>query len=351
MKLAKLISLFIPILLFLTPYLLHAQDISRIDICNVPSDIRAKRPNEDGPPVKIQVGFNVLDLIKINDFEQTFTIDILYKFYWTDSRLSERVLGKSLEDCVINKNKIWFPKILDINLKSGEEQLEEVVHIDTDGNILYVQRLIGTFYNDLDYRNFPFDSQILNLIFASYDYGPTDVEFQINQKEYKLNDNLDLEGWTGIKIIDPLIESVYIQDEDRHVSKIELKLQVTRDKQYYIWKMILPLCLIVLMAWAVFWIPPSAIGPQIGLSTATVFTLIAYRFSIGFQLPKISYFTKLDIFVFLSTILVFLALGTAISTSNLASKGEENNAVKIEKYARIIYLILFLIIIFISFSF
>ena len=105
------------------------------------------------------------------------------------------------------------------------------------------------------------------------------------------------------------------------------------------------LLMIVLMAWAVFWIDPSAIGPQIGLSTATIFTLIAFRFSLGFQLPKVSYFTRMDKFVFASTVLVFLALGAAIATSRLASQGNKELANRIEKWAKIIYLGIFAIII------
>jgi len=95
------------------------------------------------------------------------------------------------------------------------------------------------------------------------------------------------------------------------------------------------------MAWAVFWIDPKHLGPQVGLSTATVFTLIAYRFSIGFSLPKVSYFTRMDNFVLFSTILVFIALGTAIATSKISSDGENALAKKIEKYMRVIYLVVF----------
>jgi len=46
---------------------------------------------------------------------------------------------------------------------------------------------------------------------------------------------------------------------------------------------------------------------------------------------------------------VFLALGTAIATSRFASQGRKELAVKIEKWAKIIYLILFAIILVITF--
>lgn len=99
------------------------------------------------------------------------------------------------------------------------------------------------------------------------------------------------------------------------------------------------------MAWAVFWINPKNLGPQVGLSTATVFTLIAYRFSIGFSIPKVSYFTRLDQFVFLSTVLVFAVLGIAVATSKVASDDNVELAKTIEKWARSIYIVLFMLVI------
>ena len=56
------------------------------------------------------------------------------------------------------------------------------------------------------------------------------------------------------------------------------------------------------------------IGAQIGISTATIFTLVAFRFSLGHLTPQVSYFTRLDKFVLLSTILVFIALAGAVAT-------------------------------------
>ena len=50
---------------------------------------------------------------------------------------------------------------------------------------------------------------------------------------------------------------------------------------FYFWKLFVPLSLIVAMASIVFWIDPQNLGPQLGVSTASVFTLIAFLISMG----------------------------------------------------------------------
>ena len=51
------------------------------------------------------------------------------------------------------------------------------------------------------------------------------------------------------------------------------------------------------MSWAVFWINPRYLPAQVGVSTSAVLTLIAFQFSLGYLLPKVSYLTRADRFV------------------------------------------------------
>jgi hypothetical protein len=98
------------------------------------------------------------------------------------------------------------------------------------------------------------------------------------------------------------------------------------------------------MAWCVFWIDPQFLPSQIGLSTATVFSLIAFRFSLRAFLPKVDYMTYLDEFVLASTVLVFSALGQAILTGRLAKTGHEALAHRVDVWSRAVYLVIFVVL-------
>jgi gamma-aminobutyric acid receptor subunit beta len=65
------------------------------------------------------------------------------------------------------------------------------------------------------------------------------------------------------------------------------EFHATRLAQYYLLKVILPLLLIVMMSWTVFWIDPTNGGPQISVAVTSMLTLIAYRFAIGSEVPKL----------------------------------------------------------------
>ena len=316
--------------------------------CSIPIETQNLHPGGDGVEVIVKVGFFVIDVKEIDDLEQTYTADIWFTETWNDPRLSEKALGKSLAKCVFRDGEIWTPTIVVVNQNGGTQLLTKIARVDEDGNVKIRQRYVGEITSDLDYANFPFDEQELHFILAAVGPDAVDIRFELDKENTGQRSVFSIEGWT-VNLVEGDVTTELIEtwgdSPINNLHRIDFKLEAKRDQAYYVWKVIVPLCLIVLMAWAVFWIDPKHLGPQVGLSTATVFTLIAYRFAIGFTLPKVSYFTRTDKFVLFSTILVFLALGTAIATSKISSDGENKLAKKIEKHMRVIYLLVFLAII------
>ena len=61
----------------------------------------------------------------------------------------------------------------------------------------------------------------------------------------------------------------------------------SRQTGYYVLKVILPLVLIVIMSWVVFWIDPNEPGTQISVAVTSILTLVAYRFMIDSLLPNV----------------------------------------------------------------
>ena len=83
----------------------------------------------------------------------------------------------------------------------------------------------------------------------------------------------------------------------------EMKIHIERQVTYYVLKIIIPLCLIVIMCWLPRWIDARQTGTNIGLSTTSFLTLVAYLFAITVHLPRVSYVTRMDRFILLSTLI------------------------------------------------
>jgi len=101
--------------------------------------------------------------------------------------------------------------------------------------------------------------------------------------------------------------------------------------------------LIVIMSWAVFWIDPVNSNSQVSIAMTSMLTLIAYRFAIDSQLPLLPYTTRLDAFILISTILVFLSLIEVIATIILDNSQKKTRAKRIDAYCRVIFPAIFAI--------
>ena len=92
-----------------------------------------------------------------------------------------------------------------------------------------------------------------------------------------------------------------------------------------------------MMSWTVFWIHPTLAAPQVSVAITSMLTLIAYRFAIGSEVPKLSYLTALDTFILTSSLLVFFSLVEVVIASALAFHDRIDTALTVDRYSRWIF--------------
>lgn len=88
------------------------------DPCSIRDSLRRTRPDPEGPPVRIEVGLFLVDVIEINEVLESFKVDIRLQLQWQDSRLSAKARGGSLEECRLRLADIWHPEVDLINQRT-----------------------------------------------------------------------------------------------------------------------------------------------------------------------------------------------------------------------------------------
>ncbi len=303
-----------------------------------------RRPMKEFGPTKIYVSIGVLDIDEIDSAKQSFVANIFYEIRWYDLRLKHNQKGRN----VVPLNSIWHPQLLFVNQQKVWSSLPEVAHISPAGEVIYRQHVWGPFSQPLDVRKFPFDKQDFVIRIACADYSTNEIQFLLDKgAQSGIADEFSLPDWKILKW-----ELVFNPYKPTGLSKgsasFALVLYAQRYASHYIWKVILPLFLIVAMSWVVFWIDPSEAGAQISVGTTSMLTLIAYRFMVGDSMPTVPYLTRIDYFILGSTFLVFLALLQVVVTSGLAKKNKLNRARRFDFWSRFIFPIIFTAIIYFS---
>lgn len=303
----------------------------------------------EGPegPFTVKMAVFIIDVDDIDAADQNFTANVFYIAGWYDPNVAERFDKKTM----IPVTEVWTPNLQILNQQKVWPTLPEIVEVNPDGLVIYRQRVWGQFSMPFDLKDFPFDTQDFVVQFISLgrheremeiiqsDEVPSGLAEKFSQADW---DILDFEAksqtYVPMKSLKSLERKGFI-----------MRFWAKRKTGYYTVKIIVPLVLIVIMSWTVFWIDPKDTATQVGVAVTSMLTLIAYRFATDSLLPKISYLTRLDYFILGSTILIFSSLIEVVITSYFAKRDKLKIGRKIDLIARFLMPLLFAGIIFKAF--
>ena len=299
------------------------------------------RPGEDGQPTKIYVSIYILNLDSVDTANQSFIANIYFIYKWHDSRLVHKGPGLITQSL----HEVWNPRIQIANQQKVFPTFPEEVSISPEGEVIYFQRVWGSFSQPLQLRNFPFDKQFIKTKIVTVQYSSNEVQLIANpQFSSGIADKVSVTDWK-IGDWETITEHFQPSPNAITISAFELSVSIERRVDYYIINVIIPLMLILAMSWMVFWIEPKgSSGTKISLAATCMLTLIAFRFAIGASIPKLSYLTRLDEFILWSTVLIFATLLEAVYTSAYEKYGKFHLALTIDRWCRWIFPSMFILV-------
>jgi len=288
--------------------------------------LEAQEPVHDARDVEVKV--LLLDIEGIDSVSQNFTANLVMVLRWRDSSLAH----DGPDSTSTPLENIWYPNIQILNQQKLVSTLPRAVEIHPDGEVVHRQRVWGSFSQPLDLRLFPFDTQRLQVTLANVGLGAKAVNL-VPSPSSGISEMLTMPDWevTGWDFV---ASDISLDDEPPRVQGMVFSLDVKRDTSFFIYKVIMPLILIVMMSWLVFWIDPSLAASQISVSVTAMLTMIAYRFAIAGMMPRLAFLTSLDHFVLASTLVVFLSMVEVIYTAYLSTSDQLEKARKVDRRAR-----------------
>ena len=225
--------------------------------------------------------------------------------------------------------------------------LPETAEVDAEGNVTVRQRYEGELSLKMNLADFPFDEQVLPIEIVSYRYSQTEVQFSKESSINALASDFSSGGW-HFGDVEPLHQELVVNRINTGLPMLMFSVSAERDAMYYVLTLVLPMLLVLSLAWLVHWVPHGIVPARIGMSTASIFSLMALGISMRLTLPKISYLTSMDVFIILSTLLVLVSLVVAVGCTRLTDSGRDDEAFSLSRRMRIGYPIGFGIIVLIS---
>lgn len=203
----------------------------------------------------------------------------------------------------------------------------------------------GQFREEFDFKKFPFDTQklVINISHNKESQGNPELTYDkvpsvnfitpelgpFNNLDNFKNNNI-LKEWTVVSTdiaskeivvknsYDPFADKLY----DQSNNSIDLILEIKRNSAHYFYKIIIPVFLILCVAWFVLWIPTDKLDARLTTSIVALLSLIAYNFVFADDIPKLDYLTALDKYVLMSYIFCCIPTFMSIGFSRFIVKNQ-----------------------------
>jgi hypothetical protein len=325
---------------------------SRTDYGAAPSPADSKLasapPNPDGP-TRVSAAFFVTELREIDAVRDDYAFRGYLRANWCDPRLAfdpdaagtrERVtMGAEAEQ---QTARIWTPAGFPVNRVGGMDISERVLRVRHDGTVQHDLNLSLRVAADFDLRRFPFDRQTLELEVESFRWTAESLVWVPDESGMGFSRDFEIPEWRIARVGSRVETATALRSPDPF-SRFVFEIEVERESGFYVWKVMLPLVIIVALSWSIFWMTEERVAARSRITATGVLTIVAYQFVVGEDLPRIAYLTLLDKVMILS----FVLLAVTVVQSLVVARYQDDDmprALRIDRASRWVFPITYMVL-------
>lgn len=294
-------------------------------------------PGSDSNPINVAVGLHIINIAAIDEVAENFTIDGYLVARWKDARLAYTPTEPGDYRRQFIAGQIWLPKLEMVNAATPRDKYDTAIIVSPDGTVNYAERCKATLSSKFLLRRFPFDAQRLSIIIHPFISNAHNMVFSLNDHKTWISSDLDsyssLAQWDLLQV-SPYLGSAKLYDGSG-VAELRFQILVRRRSAYYVWKVFLPLTLMVFLSWTAFFVEERDLTTQVTIAVTTLLTVIAFAFAISSTMPRVPYLTYIDAFFLLCYVFVFLAMAE-LMTVHVTHRSERRHdlGVRIRRVSR-----------------
>jgi hypothetical protein len=299
-------------------------------------------PPGGGGPTLLRARFDLHDINGIDDENETFEFTGVMTLTWHDPRqafdaaaagVRERVFQGAYQFDEISPG--WYPQVVMINECGLYQKSGVVLRVAHDGTCTQIETINACAKVTLDMRRFPFDRHILRAKFEVLGFDADRVRFEAPPGSIGLDAGLNVPQWSISGATLGVAEHAAAYAGGRGVSSLlTLAVEVRRESFYITRLVVLPLIIIVLLSFSVFWMDRSSLGDRISVSFIGILTCVAYQIVMSDNLPRIAYVTLMHGFLNLSFLSMCLTVVINLLVGAMEKRGRAGAGVAIDRACR-----------------
>jgi hypothetical protein len=299
-------------------------------------------------PIEVRVGIRMQQITDMDQKAENFGVVASLQVEWQDPALAfspdscqcsyKTFRGEDFGRFVTTSGIDWPASTL-FNQQGNRWTQNRIVVVWPNGEALYFERFSTTLQApDFNFRMFPFDTQQffihVDALFPEQMYvfreleGFSGLGEQLGEEEWLVTD-------FGTSVSS---QTASTQSES---SRFTFGFQARRHLQFYVFRFLLPLLIIIIVSWVTFFLKDY--GKRVDVAGANMLLFIAFNFTISDDLPRLGYLTLMDTILVTTFLVTALVIVFNVYLKRLEVDGKGALAQRIDKYGIWLYPLAYLI--------
>jgi hypothetical protein len=245
--------------------------------------VSAQQPPAQSDPT-VTAGILLLDVQQVNVNSGTFTADF---YLWFNSTGS--------------------PTTVQYELINGQATS---VTVDANSSTYQEYRIVGTFANNLDFSNFPFDNHSLSIEVESRNMPSSQLTFVPDTAGSGVDPSVTIVGWNLLG--SSITAAPHTYSASQTFSRLTFTFTIGRPGVQSFMANVFPIILITLISLLAFFLPPTRSFERILIGVTTLIAAVEFNLSLLGQIPPVNYLTIADKMMITVYALFLYSIGVTI---------------------------------------
>lgn len=322
-------------------------------------------PNPPASPTRVKCALLILDVIDIDDVDESLEVELALLATWQDPRLAFDAVEEGTP-CKLYQGDFqvaelfrgWWPQLLIVNQVGRGDTSAITLRVFPDGTVRYAEERHAALETPMSLHDYPFDTQRLQVFMVPFGNTANDVVLEVDERylgttedRVRHDSQMNVAGW-NLQRLDMEADQAHLAVGDalQTFSRIVTTIQFQRRSWQLVWQMLFPMLVIVSMIWSIFWIDIETLADRLNVSFIGILTIVAYQFVVMDNMPRTSYLTFTDTLLLVSFVLMSATIPQSLFIHSLVRQGRQRDAMAIDRICRLSFPIVYALLIAATFA-
>lgn len=298
-------------------------------------------------PIPVRIGLRLQQITNVDQRAENFGVVSTLQMRWHDPALAFSPDSCQCPFKVFNNDEfsefakarnIPWPEFTLFNQQGNRWVQNRYVVVFPEGDAVYLERFSTTLQApDFNFRRFPFDRQQFFIRIDNL-YPEEFFQFQSLEEFNQVGKALGEEEWVIVNSATEITSD--LSSSLRPVSRFNFQFEARRHLTYYIFRIFLPLLVIVAVSWIIFF--SKDYSKRIDVAGTNLLIFVAFNFTISGDLPRLGYLTFMDSIIVAGFLVTSLVLIFNVIIRRLELTGMIGWVRKVDQYMLGIYPLFYL---------